>query len=152
MPSTKSEGDERRFFMGLDASTQSLKASLLDEQLRVVGELGVNFDADVAQHKTQSGVLHGPDGQVFSPVELLTDALELLFVRLKQADWPLRQVKAISASGQASYMHRCICEYCIALLTITLLLCSNTLPCTGRSRALTSYRRYRSKAQVFPLT
>lgn len=87
--------------MGLDASTQSLKASLLDESLRVVGELGVNFDADLS-HATQSGALHGPGGQVFSPVLLLTDALELLFAKLKQAEWPLAQVKAISASGQVS--------------------------------------------------
>ncbi|CAK9782741.1 putative xylulokinase [Cutaneotrichosporon oleaginosum] len=89
-------------FLGLDSSTQALKASLLDEDLRVLSEAEVRFDADLSHFKTRGGVLHGPEGsgEVFSPVMQPVEALDLLLDRMKAAKWPLGKIKAVSAAGQ----------------------------------------------------
>lgn len=89
-------------FIGLDASTQALKASLLTSTLDVRRELAVNFDADLPHYSTKGGVHHGPDGQVYSPVEMVIEAFDLLFGRMKDAGWPLGAVGGIAAAGQVS--------------------------------------------------
>lgn len=89
-------------FLGLDASTQALKASLLTYNLDVRKELAVNFDSDLPHYKTKGGVHHGPDGQVHSPVEMVIEAFDLLFGRMKDAGWPLDTVGGIAAAGQVS--------------------------------------------------
>ena len=91
-------------FLGLDASTQSFKASLLSSNLDVLSELAVNFDADLPQYKTSGGVLHGPEGsgEVFSPVLMVVEALDLLFERVKDAGWKVHDVRGIAAAGQVS--------------------------------------------------
>lgn len=90
-------------FLGLDASTQALKASLLTYTLDVRKELAVNFDQDLPHYKTKGGVHHGPDGQVHSPVEIIVEAFDLLFLRMKEAGWPLSSVGGIAAAGQVSH-------------------------------------------------
>lgn len=89
-------------FLGLDSSTQALKASLLSSDLSVVAELEVRFDADLAHFGTRGGVLHGPEGsgEVFSPVLQPVEALDLLCERMKAAQWDLSRIRAISAAGQ----------------------------------------------------
>jgi xylulokinase len=54
-------------FLGLDLSTQQIKAVLVTEDSNVVHESAVAFDADLPHHGTKSGALHGPDGEVTSP-------------------------------------------------------------------------------------
>ncbi|GMK57827.1 hypothetical protein CspeluHIS016_0406610 [Cutaneotrichosporon spelunceum] len=89
-------------FLGLDSSTQALKASLLGDDLRVLSEVEVRFDTDLPHFNTRSGVLHGPEGsgQVFSPVMQPIEALDLLLDRVKTARWPVERIKAVSAAGQ----------------------------------------------------
>lgn len=89
-------------FLGLDASTQALKASLLTSTLDVRKELAVNFDADLPHYKTKGGVHHGPNGQVHSPVEMAIEAFDVLFGRMKEAGWPLDQISGVAAAGQVS--------------------------------------------------
>lgn len=89
-------------FLGLDASTQALKASLLTSTLDVRRELAVNFDADLPHYKTKGGVHHGPDGQVHSPVEMVIEAFDVLFGRMKEQGWPLKEVRGVAAAGQVS--------------------------------------------------
>jgi hypothetical protein len=89
-------------FLGLDGSTQALKASLLTSTLDVRRELAVNFDADLPHYKTKGGVHHGPDGQVPSPVEMVIEAFDVLFGRMKEQGWPLSEVRGIAAAGQVS--------------------------------------------------
>jgi hypothetical protein len=90
-------------FLGLDGSTQALKASLLTSTLDVRRELAVNFDADLPHYKTKGGVHHGPDGQVHSPVEMVIEAFDVLFGRMKEQGWPLGEVRGIAAAGQVSH-------------------------------------------------
>ncbi|PWN38449.1 actin-like ATPase domain-containing protein [Meira miltonrushii] len=89
-------------FLGLDASTQALKASLLRSDLGVEGEAEVRFDRDLSHYGTKGGTLLGEEGSgiVYSPVMIVVEALDLLMERIKQAKWPVNRIRGISAAGQ----------------------------------------------------
>jgi xylulokinase len=91
-------------FLGLDASTQALKASLLSSDLDVLSEAAVNFDADLPTLRTRGGVQMGPQGsgEVFSPVMSLPMALDLLMERIKEKGWDMSRIRGVSAAGQVS--------------------------------------------------
>ena len=88
-------------FLGLDSSTQSLKALAINAEFNVAAEFVVNFDADLPQFKTQGGVHKSADGlTVTSPPQLWVAALDLLLERMKAARFPFADVVAVSGSGQ----------------------------------------------------
>jgi len=88
-------------FLGLDSSTQSLKAVVIDRDLRVVGESAVNFDADLPGFKTRGGVHIQPDGvTVTSPALMWVAAADLLFDRMKKDGVEFGRIAAVSGSGQ----------------------------------------------------
>lgn len=87
-------------FLGLDSSTQSLKATALDANLHVVSSWSVHFDSQLPHYNTKDGVHRGPAGRVTAPVLMWVEALELLFDKLKGDKFPFASVKAISGSGQ----------------------------------------------------
>lgn len=91
-------------FLGLDASTQGLKASLLSSTLDVIAELAVNFDTDLPKYGTKGGVLYGAkgSGEVYSPVMMIVEAMDVLFERIKRAGWDLGRVRGTAAAGQVS--------------------------------------------------
>ena len=99
--SIKTSTTSASLFMGLDAGTQSLKASLIDEACHPVFELVVQFDTDLPAFKTRGGVHHHADGlTVTSPPLLWVAALDLLLGRMKKAGLPLNRIVAVSGSGQ----------------------------------------------------
>ncbi len=88
-------------FLGLDSSTQSLKATAVDANLNLVFELALNFEKDLPQFNTTAGVHHGDDGlTVTSPTLLWVAAMDLLLGRMKEAGFDFSSVKALSGSGQ----------------------------------------------------
>lgn len=88
-------------YMGLDSSTQSLKATIIDESLQVVHESAINYDESLPEFKTQGGVHRHEDGlTVTSPPLMWVAALDLLLERMRAAGAPLAQVVCISGSGQ----------------------------------------------------
>ncbi|MCO5565938.1 hypothetical protein L7F22_019613 [Adiantum nelumboides] len=91
-----------QLFLGIDASTQALKASLLRSDLGVEAEAEVRFDRDLAHYGTKGGTLLGEKGSgiVYSPVMIVVEALDLLMERIKQAQWPVNRICGISAAGQ----------------------------------------------------
>ena len=90
-------------FLGLDLSTQQLKAVLLDAHSAVVHESAVHFDSDLPAYRTHNGALRGPhDGEVSSPVRMWLDAIELVLHRVKHAGVDLSAVVAISGAAQVS--------------------------------------------------
>ncbi|HEU6447700.1 MAG TPA: FGGY family carbohydrate kinase [Verrucomicrobiae bacterium] len=91
-----------KLFLGLDSSTQSLSAVLIDYQTRkVVYEKSLNFDRALPQYRTQNGVLPNPDPLIKHSSPLLwADALDLLFAQMKKDGAPLGEILAISGSGQ----------------------------------------------------
>jgi xylulokinase len=88
-------------FVGLDSSTQGLKAFVIDAQLRTVGEFAVNFDRDLPGYRTEGGVHKHPDGlTVTAPAIMWVEAVDLLFGRMAKASFPFARVVAVSGSGQ----------------------------------------------------
>jgi hypothetical protein len=86
-------------YLGLDSSTQSLKATVIDSSLAVVAEADVNFDADFPSYATSGGVHKQDDGTVTSPTLLWIDALDTVLGKLK-GNVDFSQIAAVSGSGQ----------------------------------------------------
>ncbi|HLP76664.1 MAG TPA: carbohydrate kinase, partial [Candidatus Paceibacterota bacterium] len=91
-----------KLFLGLDSSTQSLSAVLIDlDSRKVVYEKSLNFDKALPQYKTQNGVLPNRNPLVKHSSPLLwAEALDVLFAAMKSDGAPLGDVRAISGSGQ----------------------------------------------------
>lgn len=93
------------YFVGLDLSTQALKASLLDALLRGVDEVSVRFDVDVPEFGSSGGVLRlghalldEPEA-VAAPVHMYVAAMDVLWDRIAKK-WPVDRIVALSAAGQ----------------------------------------------------
>jgi len=88
--------------LGLDSSTQSLTATVIDPaQGVIVAEESVLFDKDLSSYGTVNGVCAGEEeGEVHSPPVMWAEALDLIFSRLKDSGVPLERVQAISGSAQ----------------------------------------------------
>jgi xylulokinase len=88
-------------FLGIDLSTQSIKATVVDSNAKVIQETLVNFEADLPNYRTQGGAIRGPDGlSVTSPTLMWVEALDLLLDRLLKSNLPFDKIAAISGSGQ----------------------------------------------------
>jgi len=91
-----------RLFLGLDSSTQSLSAVVIDlDTGKVVYEHSLNFDKALPQFKTKNGVLPNRDSLVKHSHPLLwVAALDLLFAQMKKDKVALKNILAVSGSGQ----------------------------------------------------
>ena len=91
-----------RFFLGLDSSTQSLSAVVIDlDSRKVIYEKSLNFDQALPQFKTRNGVLPNRDPLVkHSSPRLWAAALDQLFATMKNDGVALGKILAISGSGQ----------------------------------------------------
>jgi xylulokinase len=89
------------YALGLDASTQSCSALIIDVALgSVVAEASINFGAQLPQYNAPSGFIpDGENGEVHSDPLMWLDALELLLKDLGQ-QCDLSKVSAISGAGQ----------------------------------------------------
>ena len=88
-------------FLGLDSSTQSLTAVLIDPIAgEIINQQSVNFGADLPQYGSPSGFIpSGFGGEVHADPLMWLDALDLLFSRLA-ATVNLGAVSMIAGSGQ----------------------------------------------------
>lgn len=91
-----------KLFLGLDSSTQSLSAVIIDyERSKVVYDKSLNFDQALPHYKTQNGVLPNPDPLVkHSPPLMWAEALDLLLTMMKKDGVALGEILAVSGSGQ----------------------------------------------------
>lgn len=89
------------FSLGIDASTQSVSAVVIDlDTGTFVYESSINFGQQLPQYKSPNGFLNGTvEGEVYSNPLMWLDALELLLADLK-AHCDLKQIKTISGAGQ----------------------------------------------------
>lgn len=88
-------------FLGLDSSTQSLKATVVDAALETQYEFSVSFDDDLPEFRTSGGAVRHDDGlTVTSPPLMWVAALDLLLDKMKNAGFPFNRVAAVSGSGQ----------------------------------------------------
>lgn len=91
-----------RLFLGLDASTQSLSAMVIDyDRRRIIYDRSLNFDETLPHYKTRNGVLPNTDPLVkHSPPLMWVEALDRTFEWMKNDGVPLGDILAISGSGQ----------------------------------------------------
>jgi len=91
-----------RLFLGLDSSTQSLSAIVIDYDTKeVVYEDSLLFEEALPTYGTENGVLRNPDPKiVHSPPLMWVEALDLAFDKMRSAGVDLGSVLAVSGSGQ----------------------------------------------------
>lgn len=89
-------------FLGLDASTQSLSATIIDPvSSAILAADSVNFGADLPHYNAPSGFIPGGvDGEVHADPAMWLDALNLLMSRLQTSGIELAKIIAISGAGQ----------------------------------------------------
>ena len=89
-------------YLGLDSSTQGIKAVLIDPQAgRIAASAAVNYGQDLPEYGCPEGVLAHPDPLVkHAPPLLWVAALDLVLARLHQQGAPMGEVRGISGSGQ----------------------------------------------------
>ena len=88
-------------FLGIDSSTQSLTAVLIDSSSgEIICQKSVNFGVDLPHYGAPSGFIPGgADGEVHADPRMWLDALDLLFKQLS-ASVDLSKVEMIAGSGQ----------------------------------------------------
>jgi len=91
-----------KLFLGLDSSTQSLSALVIDYDSReVVYETSLAFEEALPSYGTENGVLRNPDPKVgHSPPLMWVEALDLVFDGMRADGVDLGSVLAVSGSGQ----------------------------------------------------
>jgi xylulokinase len=89
-------------YLGLDSSTQSLTALIIDTASgEIVLSEALRFGADLPQFGSPNGFLEGPDPSVRQSNPLMwVAAIDLLFSRIRACGYDLGQVKGISGAGQ----------------------------------------------------
>ncbi|KAK3302544.1 uncharacterized protein B0T15DRAFT_309213 [Chaetomium strumarium] len=89
-------------YLGFDLSTQQLKAIVVQSDLQVVSDAKVDFDQDFgAKYGIKKGVLlNDEEGEVFAPVAMWLESLDLVLQRLREKKTPLSRIRGISGSCQ----------------------------------------------------
>ncbi|NCD33393.1 MAG: carbohydrate kinase [Spartobacteria bacterium] len=94
----------KRYFMGLDSSTQSLSVLVIDGiEKKVVYTHSINFDTDLPAYKTQHGSLEFAEAGekvVHAPPLMWLEALDLLLSHMEKDGFDFSAVCSISGSGQ----------------------------------------------------
>jgi xylulokinase len=90
------------YFLGLDSSTQSLSALVIDAgNKRVVLDESVNFGRDLPSYGSPHGVLPNPDPRVCHSDPLMwVEALDLLLSRVRAKGFDWSKIAGISGAGQ----------------------------------------------------
>lgn len=101
--------------LGLDSSTQSLSAVILDtESGAIVAEHSVNFGSDLPNYGQPSGYdPSGERGEVHANPMMWVEALDLLLGRMKNDGVDFGEIEAVSGSGQqhgSVYLKPCFNE------------------------------------------
>lgn len=90
-------------YLGLDLSTQSLDAVVIDleDAAESVCEATVNFDEELPTYGTRNGFIYDAGTKcAVAPALMFADALDLVFEKLRQAQCPFEHIRAVSSSAQ----------------------------------------------------
>jgi xylulokinase len=91
-------------YLGLDSSTQSLTAIVIDvepAQRRILHHDSLNFDSELPHYGTTHGVLPNDDPAVATAPPLMwAEALDRLMARLAKTDIEWRRLAAVAGSAQ----------------------------------------------------
>ena len=97
-------GGGGRVFLGLDSSTQGIKATAVDASLKVLASFAVNYQATLgAKHKLVNGVHAGAGNAVTQPTLMYIEALELLLAKMKAEGFDVSSAgrEAVERAGVA---------------------------------------------------
>ncbi|KAK0182722.1 hypothetical protein PV327_000829 [Microctonus hyperodae] len=89
-------------YLGLDLSTQQLKAVVVDDELQILYEANVEFDNDLPEFRTHGGVNQKKDapGVASAPCLMWVKALDMLLDKLRVCGVDFSKVRAISGCAQ----------------------------------------------------
>ncbi|KAH0542545.1 hypothetical protein FGG08_003050 [Glutinoglossum americanum] len=95
-------------YLGFDLSTQQLKGSYvpvyavaITSKLAVACEARVEFDVDCPKYGVEKGVhVSGEKREVYAPVAMWLEALDLILERLRENGLQFGNVKGVSGAGQ----------------------------------------------------
>lgn len=89
-------------YMGLDLSTQQLKAAIINDKLEILYEEAVSFDSDLPEFRTQNGaVIDKADPQyITAPVMMWVKAFDILLDKLTVAGADFTKLTALSGTAQ----------------------------------------------------
>ena len=92
--------DDRRF-LGLDSSTQSLTALVVDVAGQIAAREAVAFDDELPQYGTSGGQLPSDDAHLgHAPPQMWAAALDLIFTKLARHPGLASSTKAVAVAGQ----------------------------------------------------
>ncbi|KAF2155865.1 putative D-Xylulose kinase [Myriangium duriaei CBS 260.36] len=92
--------DKGPLYIGFDLSTQQLKALVVDHDLNLRYEAKVHFDDDLSKYGITKGVLTNPsEGEIYAPVAMWLDAIELVLSRLRDQGCQFQRIKGLSGAG-----------------------------------------------------
>jgi len=116
-------------FLGFDLSTQQLKAAIIDKHGSFVCENSVHFDRELPSYGTTNGALRGDlPGEVYCPVIVWIEALDLLMNKMKGSKVAFSEIVAISGAAQ---VHISFVRYASKRERLTCEILSNMVRCIG---------------------
>ncbi|KZT66507.1 actin-like ATPase domain-containing protein [Daedalea quercina L-15889] len=87
------------FFLGVELATDQLRASIVDENLELVGVEHVDFDTELLEYQTHGGIFTTPGDAYTTPVEMWIKAFDLLMEKIGKV-YDLSRIKAIGGAAQ----------------------------------------------------
>ncbi len=89
-------------FLGLDSSTQSLSAALIDlDRKEIVAGHSVSYEEKLSDYGVENGVLRSDDPTIaHSPPLMWVEAVDILFSDMRGMGVDFSDVAAVSGSGQ----------------------------------------------------
>ena len=91
-----------RYYLGLDSSTQSLSAILIDaESSQLVYEQSLNYSNELLAYGVIDGFLpNKTPGVVHAPPLMWVEALDQLLMQMQSDNVPMKEIVAVAGSAQ----------------------------------------------------
>ncbi|ESK90956.1 d-xylulose kinase [Moniliophthora roreri MCA 2997] len=86
-------------FLGVELAVDQIRATVVDENLELVGVECVDFDTELPEYQTTGGIFTTPGEAYTTPVEMWIKALDMLLHKLHQTSF-ISRIKAISGCAQ----------------------------------------------------
>lgn len=86
-------------FLGIELATDQLRATLVDDNLELMGVECVDFDTEVPEYQTQGGIFTTPGDAYTTPVDMWVKGLDLLLEKLHRSH-DLTRIRAIGGAAQ----------------------------------------------------
>ncbi|EGZ15834.1 hypothetical protein PHYSODRAFT_315999 [Phytophthora sojae] len=87
-------------FLGLDCSTQSMSAVVVDARGHVAFESSFRFDERFPQYGTDNGVLRPKENEVVIPSLMFVESLDAILEDLAKSPVDVSKIKSVSGSAQ----------------------------------------------------